>query len=300
MLKEPLISVIIPTFNRCNFLKRAIHSVLSQTYHNLEVLVVSDGSTDATSEVIGSIKDFRIKYFRHEKNSGLVATRNTGVKKSSGDFITFLDDDDEWLPQKISKQLAVFRDSAKVIGLVFTNGYSEYEKNLFIREKVSSGVIYDPKKDHFFPLSVLIPPPSSWMLSRPVMDEIGAFDEKMRNHWDDGDYLVRLALRYPIYFLNEELVVWHALENHLETVSPSLIRDKEAFFKKNYDLMKKDKEYFFRFCRALGKDAISIDKHIARKYLFQALRLRFFDTSTMGKILKTYFIPKKAKNYACI
>ncbi len=300
MLKEPLVSVIIPTFNRCGFLNRAVLSALSQNYNNLEVLVISDGSTDATPEVISSIKDPRVKYFRHEKNRGLVATRNTGVRKSSGEFITFLDDDDEWLPRKISKQLAVFKSIDTAPGLVFTNGYSEYEKDCFVRGKMPSGIIYDPKKDHFFPLRALIPPPSSWMLRKSTMDEIGDFDENMRNHWDDGDYLVRLALKYPVYFLNEELVVWHALEDHLETISPSLIKDKEAFFKKNCDIMKKDKEYFFRFCRALGKDAISIDKHIARKYLFKALRLRFFDSSTLSKILRTCFIVKRVKNYACI
>ncbi len=292
MIKDPLVSVIIPTFNRCRFLKRAILSALGQSYNNLEILVISDGSTDATSEVVSLIKDPRVKYFWHEKNNGLVATRNTGVKKSSGEFITFLDDDDEWLSQKISKQLAVFKDVDSSAGLVFTNGYSEYENDRFVRGGMPSGIIYHPKKDHFFPLRALIPPPSSWMLRKAIMDEIGNFDENMRNHWDDGDYLVRLALKYPIYFLNEELVVWHALENHLETISPSLIKDKEAFFKKNYDIMKKDKEYFFRFCRALGKDAISINKHIARKYLFKALRLKFFDFSTLGKILRTYFNAK--------
>jgi glycosyltransferase involved in cell wall biosynthesis len=288
MLEESLVSVIIPTFNRCRSLKRAILSAIGQSYNNIEILVISDGSTDTTSETVSSIEDNRVKYFQHEKNKGLVATRNTGLKKSSGEFITFLDDDDEWSPEKISKQLAVFKDIGTSLGMVFTNGYSEYENDCFIRGGMPSGIIYHPKKDHFFPLRVLIPPPSSWMLPKSIMDEIGNFDENMRNHWDDGDYLVRLALKYPIYFLNEKLVLWHALENHLETISPTLIKDKDIFFKKNCEIMKKDKEYFFRFCRALGKDAISIDKDIAREYLFKAMRMKFFDSSTISKILRTY------------
>jgi len=283
---NPLISVIIPTFNRCQFLKRAILSAVNQTYRNIEILVVNDGSTDDTSVTVGSIKCQRIQYFSYENNRGPVARRNIGIKNSAGEFVTFLDDDDEWSPDKIFQQLEVFKNTAGPLGLVFTNGYSEYENDYFIREKKSSGIIYDPKRDHFFPLGVLIPPPSSWMVPRVIMDELGNFDENMRYHWDDGDYLVRLACKYPIYFLNENLVTWHALENHLETVSPTLIKDKEVFFEKNYVLMKKDKEYFFRFCRALGKDAISIDKRIARKYLYKALLVRPFDFSTIGKLMR--------------
>jgi len=284
---KPLVSVIIPTFNRCQFLKRAILSAVNQTFDNLEIFVINDGSIDGTLDVVDLIADKRIKYLCHEQNKGVVATRNTGVKNSTGEFITFLDDDDEWAPDKIAKQLEVFKNSNDRVGLVCTNGYSEYKKDCFVNQNNSSGVIYDHQKDDFFPLGVLIPPPSSWMLPKAVIDEIGSFDEKMRYHWDDGDYLVRLTRKYQIFLLNENLVIWHALEKHLETVSLTLIKDKEIFFTKNYDLMKKDKKYLFRFCRALGKDALSINKQIARKYLFKALVMRPWDFSIVSKIIRS-------------
>ena len=123
------------------------------------------------------------------------------------------------------------------------------------------------------------------MLPRAIVDEIGYFDEKMRLHWDDGDYLVRLASKYQIFFLNENLVTWHDTGNHLEKISLTLIKDKEVFFEKNYVLMKKDKEYFFRFCRALGKDALAIDKRMAKKYLFKAWLMKLFDFSTISKLI---------------
>lgn len=288
MRAKPLTTVIIPTYNRGYVLKRAILSVISQTYQNIEILVVSDASSDTTEEIVKSITDSRIKYICHEKNRGLAATRNTGIKNSSGEYITFLDDDDEWAPEKISHQLEVFKNENYGIGLVFTNGYSEYENNFIIKDKAASGIVYNPKENSFFPLRVLISPPSSWMLPRQVVDKIGFFDETMYNNWDDGDYLVRVSLNYPVYFLNEDLVIWHALQNHVNMISANLIKGKEIFLNKNYATMEKDPGYLFRFYRTLGKDTLKLDRLKARKYLFKALRMRPFDFSTIGKILKTY------------
>jgi glycosyltransferase involved in cell wall biosynthesis len=249
---------------------------------------VNDASDDFTPDIVNSIKDSRIKYTVHEKNRGLAAARNTGIRNSFGGYITFLDDDDEWADEKISLQIEAFRNINIAIGLMFTNGYSEYENNFIIRERAASGIIYNPQFDTFFPLRVLVSPPSSWMLPRAVVEKIGYFDETMYNNWDDGDYLVRTALSYPLYFLNENLVTWHALLSHVNMISANLIKGKEIFLSKNLETMKNDPEYLFRFYRALGKDMLNLDKLKARKYLFKAIRMRFFDLSTLSKILKTY------------
>jgi glycosyltransferase involved in cell wall biosynthesis len=287
---KPLVSIIIPTHNRAKTLFRAIESCLIQTYSELEVLVIDDGSSDETAYVVKSFKDKRVRYFLNKDNSGLAAVRNIGLRKAAGEFVAFLDDDDEWLPEKISKQLKVFRDLEGNVGLICTNGYSEYEKNYFIKEDKPSGIIYDHRRDHFFPLTVLIPPPSSWMIPRAVIDEIGYFDEKMLNHWDDGDYLFKLASKYPVYFINENLVIWHALAKHVNMISKNLIISKELFLKKHYDLMKKDREYLFRFCRTLGKDAVFLNKPMARKYLLKALLMKPSDFSILKKLYKSFLV----------
>ena len=287
MSNNLLVSVIIPTFNRCGVLKRAVLSAVNQTYKNIEIIIVNDASTDATTEVVGLINDSRLKYVIHEKNQGLATAWNTGIKNSSGEYITFLDDDDEWAPEKISHQLEVFKNKNYGIGLVFTNGYSEYENNFIIKEKAASGIVYNPKENSFFPLRVLISPPSSWMLPSEVVKDIGFFDERMFN-WDDGDYLVRVAHKYPLYFLNENLVIWHALADHGNIIRPKLISGKEIFLENNLEWMKKDKEYLFRFYRTLGKDATSIDKLKARKYLLKALRMKPYDLSILSKLFRTY------------
>jgi hypothetical protein len=193
------------------------------------------------------------------------------------------------MPDKISKQLEVFNKSDGSTGLVCVNGFSEYKKDLFIKADQGSGIIYNPREDTIFPLGALIPPPSSWMIPRSVIGEIGFFDEKMRLHWDDGDYLVRLTSnKYSIYLINENLVTWRAPGNHLEKPSHTLIRDKIIFLEKNYNLMKRDRNYLFRFYRTLGKDALNLEKNVSRKFLFKAFLMKPFDLSILSKILRTF------------
>lgn len=287
MKTNPLVSVIIPTYNRANLVGKAVKSVLAQSYQNFEIIVVDNASCDNTAEVINSIIDNRIKFIKHDVNRGPAASRNTGLKNSGGDYITFLDSDDEWLFGKLACQLDVFKEDEDGIGLVFTNGFNEAINAMAIRELLSSGIYYDPRKDKFYPLKKLITPPSSWMLPREVTKKIGYFDEAMIT-WDDGDYLARIAYEFPVYFLNKDLVIWHACGVHLNVMNHDLINGKELFLKKNYDFIKIDKEYLFKFYRSLGKDIMLFDKKRARPYLFKALKMNPFDSSTISKIIRTF------------
>jgi len=93
--KNPTVSVIIPTYNRAHTIGRAIKSVLNQTYQDFEIIVVDDGSTDNTEEVVKSFRDKRIRYIQHKKNKGAAAARNTGIKSAKGKYIAFQDSDDD-------------------------------------------------------------------------------------------------------------------------------------------------------------------------------------------------------------
>ncbi len=101
MAEKPMVSVIIPTYNRAHVLGRAIRSVLDQTYQDFELIVVDDGSSDHTGEVVATFADPRIHYLRHEKNRGAAAARNTAIKTAQGEYIASLDSHDEWLPEKL-------------------------------------------------------------------------------------------------------------------------------------------------------------------------------------------------------
>ena len=118
------VSVIIPTYNRAACLKLALASVLNQTYQNFEIIVVDDASTDGTADVVRGFADARITYVRHDVNRGKVgagaAARNSGIARAQGTYIAFLDDDDEWLPEKLARQVAVLDRGPRSVGAIYT------------------------------------------------------------------------------------------------------------------------------------------------------------------------------------
>ena len=116
----PSVSVIIPTYNYGRFIERAVNSVLSQSYQDYEIIIIDDGSTDDTkNRVVVKYHDERIIYIRHDMNRGPSAARNTGIKSSKGEFIAFLDSDDEWEPDKLYHQINLFRNASSDIGCVY-------------------------------------------------------------------------------------------------------------------------------------------------------------------------------------
>ena len=136
----PKVSVVIPTRNRAAFLQAAIQSVLNQTFQDFEIIVVDDASADQTAQVIQSFTDPRINYIRHETNKGQGVTRNDGINQASGEYVALLDDDDEWLPEKLEKQVRLLDSSPSKVGLVYTgfckvDGSSKRVINRVIPEK---------------------------------------------------------------------------------------------------------------------------------------------------------------------
>jgi glycosyltransferase involved in cell wall biosynthesis len=116
---KPVVSVIIPTYNRVGVLRRSIQSVLAQTYRDFELIIVDDGSTDNTEEVVRSYSDPRIRFIRQEKNRGAAVAYNIGIKAAHGEYIALLDSDDEWLPKKLERQMELFQQDKKGdLGLV--------------------------------------------------------------------------------------------------------------------------------------------------------------------------------------
>lgn len=130
MNKVPTVSIIIPTYNRAHLIERAIESVLHQTYQDFELIIIDDGSTDNTDDIINKFqkKDDRIIYLKHDRNKGGSAARNTGIKASRGEYIAFLDSDDEWLPEKLEKQMDFFE----------SNNYGFIYCNMIIEDKIDN------------------------------------------------------------------------------------------------------------------------------------------------------------------
>lgn len=115
----PRVSVIISTYDRAALLPRAVNSVLAQTFSDYELIIVDDCSSDDTQEVIAEFTDPRIRSVRHKENRGLPASRNTGVRNAKGEYIAFLDDDDEYTPERLSLQVSRFEAASPAVGLVY-------------------------------------------------------------------------------------------------------------------------------------------------------------------------------------
>lgn len=191
----PKVTAVISTFNRANLVGRAIESVINQTYRNMEIIVVDDHSTDNTEEVVRGFGESRVHYIRHEKNKGGSAARNTGIKTATGEYIAFLDDDDEWVENKIERQLQYVQDFGAVVCRAFIpsrNRMTQLYKKVTVNPR-------DLRKGFIFGCGTSI------LLARADILKVTLFDENLASS-QDWDILVRLAGKCKIAYINEPLV----------------------------------------------------------------------------------------------
>lgn len=198
--KNPLVTVIIPTYNRGWILKEAIESVLSQDFGDFELIVVDDGSTDNTMEILDGY-DRDIAVLRQE-NHGVSAARNAGIAFASGQFIAFLDSDDMWLPGKLASQIDFFNSNPDALicqtqELWVRNGKRVNPKR---RHKKFSGMIFKQS------LPLCIVSPSAVMLKKSLLDKTGLFDESLPA-CEDYDLWLRISCKYPVFLIDTPLII---------------------------------------------------------------------------------------------
>jgi len=198
--KKPQVSVIIPTFNRGWIIKEAIDSVLAQDYKDFELIVVDDGSTDSTSEILAYYEnDIKVLF---QKNQGVSAARNRGIAKASGQFIAFLDSDDLWLPQKLYTQVEFFNQMQDA--LICQTEEVWIRKGIRInpkkRHKKPSGMIFEPS------LELCLVSPSAAMIRRSLFDKVGEFDVTLPA-CEDYDLWLRISCRFPVYLIDTPLII---------------------------------------------------------------------------------------------
>ncbi len=220
LVGEPLVSAIVPTYNRANLLYRAIESVIKQSYPNLEIIVVDDASDDNTQEVINGISDHRLRYIRHQKNLGGAASRNTGIDAATGEYIAFLDSDDVWLPQKIEAQLAAIENHPHADRVVsYTQFQIEQDDKIYIKPTRGIDEI-EAVADYLFIHDGEIQT-STMMLPRTLMLAT-RFKPDLKKH-QDLDLSLRLETNGGIFlFIDRMLTV---LDNEQRSDRISLISD---------------------------------------------------------------------------
>ncbi len=208
------VSVIIPTYNYAHFIAEAVESVLAQTFPIFEIIVVDDGSSDNTEEVIKHFGD-KVRYIK-QKNSGVCAARNNGVKNACGDFIAFLDADDTWLPEKIEKQITKFDEDSQ-IGLVHCEMRefdTETGKTVRLHLEGEEGWVADELL--LFEKPVVIGCGGSILVSRKAFEAVGGFDINLKVG-EDWDFCYRVARKFKIGFVREILADYrnHGSNSHL-------------------------------------------------------------------------------------
>lgn len=232
--------MIIPAYNSAAFIERAIRSVLQQTWQPLEILVIDDGSTDNTREAVQAIQG-PIRYVRQE-NAGASAARNRGIQEAKGDFIAFLDSDDEWLPRRLERTLApLLADPA--LGLCYCRSLDQQPDGAQVLRGEES-------VKHRFPGGIYPPPrictPAS-IFRGECFERCGMFDTTMRK-CEDPDLFIRVAEEYPVCEIAEHLVVVHNRPGSL-----SRVNDPEGFT-----------QMHFRYvCKALGRSRVPRDRDAA-------------------------------------
>lgn len=195
------VSVIIPTRNRLALLKRALTSVLTQTFEDLECLVVDDASTDGTREVVAEFEDTRLVYLHHDTQRHASASRNTGIASARGDLIAFLDDDDEWLPVKLEKQVSLLSNLPPRVGMAYCwMDYVAHGKTVREYRPSLKGDIFKETLD-----KQPIGNSSTLLVRRNVIKHVGMFDETLPRG-NDGDFIRRVCREYEVDFVPEVLV----------------------------------------------------------------------------------------------
>ena len=198
--RPPRVSVIIPTYNRSWCLSEAIDSVLSQTFQDMELIVVDDGSTDETPALLSRYDD-RLRCLR-QTNRGVSVARNHGIQAANGALIAFLDSDDLWQPDKLARQVDFFdrQPDALICQTEETWIRRGVRVNPKHRHRKPSGWIFEPS------LALCLVSPSAVMMRRELLEEMGGFDESLPA-CEDYDLWLRVSLRHPIHLIDEPLVI---------------------------------------------------------------------------------------------
>jgi len=244
----PEVSVIIPTYNRSDFLYGAVASALSQTFQDFEIIVVDDASQDDTGRTVSGFNDTRIKYIRHETNKGGGAARNTGIRSAAGRYIAFLDDDDEWYPDKLRLQMERIESSSERVGGVYT-GYLVVDRT---SGKIRGQKIPRKAGDLYRDLLKANPIGGSSMmlLKRECFDRVGLFDESLPC-FQDRDLWIRVGKHFHYTYVKEPLVKYYNHENKIWRNPHAIERGLERMLRK-YGSSRDIRRNVSRYYRKVG------------------------------------------------
>lgn len=290
----PIITVIVGTKNRPKLILRAVDSILRQTYSNLECIIVDCSNNDETKDLVKGI-DERVNYFRLSPDPGRIESLTFGINQSKGEFITFLDDDDEYMPTKLERQLNVLGQSKVDVGMVYCwTGYFDEEncKHLYYLTNNIEGYVFNQALEKMAFCSF-----PTMMFKRESLLEIGLTDEV--GYPSDWLFVARFTQKYHVVYVPEVLVKVN-INHYYDRMSAPRIKDAD-YLKKTidfhayfYSLFEYDYKRNPRIAMVHLYPLISVSAYLKHysdwwKYSIQAIRLNPFCFTTHIKIIRSLF-----------
>ena len=280
---KPLVSVVIPAYNAEDFITETLDSVLSQTYDNIEVLVVDDGSKDKTPQIVQSFaqKDSRITLLQ-QQNSGVAAARNLGIQKSRGEYVAPLDHDDIWYPEKLEKQVECMLNSDDSVGLIYCWSININEQGEILHLRSQSygcsieGKVYLPLLYLNFLGNGSVP-----LIRRSCFEKVGGYNYQLREQnaqgCEDWDMYLRIAESYEFRLVPDFLVGYRQVTSSMSCNCTTLERSYELMMaeiqSKFSTLPKKiyswSRGYFYNYL--VGQSHIGNDPMVTLFYLYKGI-----------------------------
>jgi glycosyltransferase involved in cell wall biosynthesis len=247
---RPLVSVVLPTRNRAHTLRRATDSVLNQSYDRLELIVVDDASTDNTVAVVNEINDPRVRYIRLDQSRGGSGARNVGIQQAKGDLIAFQDSDDEWLPEKLTRQwqalaAAAERTGACVCSITYTRSGHTYTTVHGDGEFAAGDALHRIARGAGYGTVTLL-------VKREVFAQSGGFDERLPR-LQDYELTLRIARNWNLVFVPEPLVEAHVGDDSLSSSADKYVRATEIILDEHGDIYRDDRRARSRLVFRAGK-----------------------------------------------
>lgn len=292
---KPSVSVVITCYNYANYVSQAINSVLKQTFNDFEIIIVNDGSTDNTEEVVQEYLGYGCVKYVYQENSGQANAKNNGIRNSSGEFIAFLDADDIWDKAKLEKQIPLFSDRS--VGVVYSRMRFIDDRENIVKHKIENKYLFPRSgsvtKALFFDNFV---PFSSSVIRREHLEECGYFDGSI-TMGIDWDLWLRMSIHCKFEYVNEPLLLYRI--GHSGQMSGNLEERQKCsdiimnkFVRKNPGLLPQSiirRAWAYTYCNR-GSYYRNIDLKSSSQYYIRALKSNLFTVMAYKGLIKNFLI----------
>lgn len=252
-----LVSIIIPAYNAEKYLRIALNSVLNQTYKNIELIVIDDGSKDSTPKIL---EDYVANYpdkmkVVTQENSGPSKARNKGIALAKGKYIAFLDSDDVWEKQKLEKQVSYMKAkeaSIKDLGIIICNGIAIDKEGNYLKDVISEEYKPQALRTNLL-FENCVKPTTSWLVKKSCFEDVGVFDEQLAVA-EDWELAIRICLKYNYSVMKDKLFRYRSHQYSQSYFGEKNLKNELLFLKKiidthysNISFVQKRKAYGFRY-----------------------------------------------------